>query len=191
MDEDKQYLWLIERNHEDYLTWIASWLASLIGIVAILFSVISRQGTLSSNHLVLVWFLYWGLVGGMIFSVYRLVNGGKLNLSWALKLTEKDYKIIRDRAKDRGGLAGYFVYIKNEGKEDETAEIHEVSRIVTYFVHLIFFGILFELSVGKPCLVIVTVFVIFVVSTLLSLGLFERLKKRLKKAHIEMTLDKT
>lgn len=162
MNEDQQYLWLIERNHEDYLTWIALWLASLIGIVTILVSVISRQGTLSLNYLVLIWVLYWALVGGMIYSVSRLVNDAKRNLSWALKLT--NCKIIRDTAKEIGGLAGIFVY-KNANTKDETAETHKVRSILVYLLHLILFGILFGLIVGKPYWIILTTFIIFVVST--------------------------
>lgn len=179
MNKDDELVYLIERNHEAYLTWVALWLASIIGIVTILVSVISVQVTLSLNHLVLVWSLYWGSVSGMIFSVSRLITSAKQNLSWSLNL--KDYKTIRDEAKKRRGLAGYFVYIKNENTEDERAETRESGRILTYLAHLIFAGIFIGLAVGKPCWVIVTVLIIFVVSILLTYSGRDAEKKTDKK----------
>lgn len=169
MNEDNDLVWQMERSHEAYLTWIALWLASIIGIVTILASVISRQGTLSPNHLVLIWLLYWGLVSGMIFSVYRLVNVLKQNLSWAIKIKKR--ATIKEEAKKRGGFSRLFVYIKNENTEDERVEIHEFYRILSYFMHLISAGFLFWLAVDKPCWVIVTASIIFVLSTFLDLRL--------------------
>lgn len=179
MDEDAQLVWLIERNHEAYLTWIALWLASAIGIVTVLVSVILVQGTLSVNHLRLIWLLYWGLVCAMIFSVYRLVNCVKQNLSWALNL--KDCGTMKGEAEKLGGLAGFFAYVKSENN-DKRAEIYEIRRIFVYFTHLFLAGILFGLVVGNPCGIIETAFIIFVASTLLSLGLVETLKKGLIKS---------
>jgi hypothetical protein len=183
MDDNQQFLWLIERNHEDYLTWIAVWLGSLIGVMTILVGVISRQGTLSSNHLVLIWFLYWGLVGGMIFSVYRLVNNARRNLFWSLKLDPKNYKIIRDEAKKVGGLAGSFVHVKDENTNDEKAEIRECVRISTYFINVAIAGVFFELAVGELLWVFVTACIIFLISIFLPY-IVGRLKRLIKSRRL-------
>jgi hypothetical protein len=164
MDDDEQLCWLMERNHESYLTWVALWLASMLGVITILASVISRQDILSPHHLVLVWLLYWGLVSGMIFSVYRLVNILKAHLSWAIRLTNSP--IISKAAKEeRGRISRTVVCISKE----EKAEIRESVRVSVYFIHLLLAGFFLWLALSEPFLVIMSIFIIFVLSVFLDL----------------------
>jgi len=114
----------------------------------------------------------------MIFSISRLVNGAKQNLSWSLKIG-KNPKIKAEAAK-RGGLAKYFV--------DERAEIVESNCVLAYLAHLMFFGILFWLAVGYPCWIIATTFVILIVSTVISLRASEDTRRKTDKS-VQMTLD--
>lgn len=176
MDDNEQYLWLMERNHEDYLTWIVAWLASLIAIVTILVGIISAPTALS-RYLDLVGFLYFALVWGMIFSVSRLVDDAKRNLCWALKLNPLCCNIIRDRAKARGGFAWLFVHVaraKNENKDVETAKIHRNSLILVYIFHLALFGALLASILGESywIWIFLTAVIILVFQLALPCGIY-------------------
>jgi len=175
-EEDQEFVWLIEQAHDAYLAWIAIWLASALGIVTILVGVISVKGTLSINHLCLIWLLYWALVSGMIFAVSRLVINVKQNLSWALQISKNSK--IRVEAEKIGGLARHFVYIRKSDAEDEKEATHKFRCIGVYLLHLVFFGFLFWLAVGYPCWTTVTTSFIFVLSMLISFESSEGAEKR-------------
>ena len=74
---------------QSVLTWIASWLACLLGIINILITIASGTETLSFfSHEILVYvIIYVGLVSGMLLSVYRLSNITSEIIIWASKIT--------------------------------------------------------------------------------------------------------
>jgi membrane protein implicated in regulation of membrane protease activity len=170
MCEDNDLVWLIERSYEAYLTWLVLWLACMIALVTILVGTISVPFTLSLNHLGLIWLLYWGLVSGMIFSVYRLVNIVGDQVSWLLRATENKKRptLRKDAVDKRGRLSHFFVRVRNENTEMERAEICQPLRILTYLIHVAVAGSFFWLAVGNLFYVFVTASIIFVVASFLT-----------------------
>jgi hypothetical protein len=183
MKRDDDLVWLIERSYEAYLTWIVLWLASAIGMVTILVSVISIEFTLSLNHLVLIWILYWGLLSGMIFSAYRLVNTTRDQVSWTIQI--KKGRPVREEAidkKKRGTFSKFLVHIiKNEKTKEETAEICECRRISIYLFHVTIAGLFFCLAVNALLSVIVVASLVFISASLLLSSLGSRIVEKTKK----------
>ncbi len=71
--DDKDFKWLIERNADSYLAWIATWLVCLLGNVNILTSLASDSMSIAKiTPLFTLFIVYFGLIAGMIFSVYKM-----------------------------------------------------------------------------------------------------------------------
>jgi hypothetical protein len=135
---DDDLLWLIERALSDYLTWIGLWLVCLLGIVSILIVVASTPNfPLIPAHLALVLSTYWGLVFGMIFSVYRVTNILMNHMKWARKIKKRSLRneIVYNT---RGALSLFFI--------DYEGKICRSNRYLAWFVHIAVFGILYYLA---------------------------------------------
>ena len=88
---DENLVWLMEQSHNAYLAWIGLWLVCLLGIVNILTTMTSVP-LLAYAHKVLVFILYWGLLGGMIFSVYRVSGIIEHYISWARQIANEPFR---------------------------------------------------------------------------------------------------
>lgn len=106
---DDDLKWLIEQKHKAYLAWIALWLACMLGIVNILIAIISRPDVfIPLSYRILVFLLvYYGLVGGTIFSIYRVGNIIKEQIAWANQI-EREF-LRREILSHRGKLSTLIV----------------------------------------------------------------------------------
>lgn len=106
--DDENLRWLIEQTHNDFLTWVALWLACMLGIVTILTTLASRPEILTNSSLLILFSLmFWGLVIGSVSSVFRLTSVVKLGVKWMNKLESKALKT--ELLSTRGWLSKYIV----------------------------------------------------------------------------------
>ena len=106
--KDDDLRWLIEQTHNDFLTWVALWLACMLGMVTILTTVASRPEILTnSSHLILFSLMFWGLVIGSVSSVFRLTSVVKLGVKWMNDLEDEAFKT--ELLSTRGWLSKYMV----------------------------------------------------------------------------------
>lgn len=98
--------WLIERNHNAYLTHIGLWLTSLLGVISILANIASKTEYFTPYQIVVFFILYALPVGGMGFAVYRLTNIVKYHIQLANKITGPLNKEIFST---RGDISTFFV----------------------------------------------------------------------------------
>lgn len=89
VDADDDLKWLIEQSHKAYLAWIALWLACVLGMVDILMTIVSKPVLILLPHTILVFLMYFGAVLGTIFSVYRVSNIIKEQISWANQIRKR------------------------------------------------------------------------------------------------------
>jgi len=138
--DDLTLRWLIEQTHNDFLTWVALWLACMLGMVTILTTVASRPDTLtSSSHLILFSLMFWGLVIGSVSAVFRLTTVVKLGVKWMNGLENETLK--KELLSTRGWLSRYMV--RGDG---EVCRFNLSLVIVVHFAFAIgFFLVSFQL----------------------------------------------
>jgi len=180
-DRSEDLKWLIERSHEAYLTWIAVWLASMIGIVTILVSLKVNPGEPLSDHDFVSIVMFWGLILGMIFSVFRLVNCAKETVNWALDLKKigKRKEIIQASVNERGPISLFFV--------DRNGVVCRTNRVYAYSIHVLVSYIFLGLTIGdfSHCAAIAPAIAIFLIS--ISMELYTWHSDRERKAKNQKT----
>ena len=119
MNQDEFYIWMVEQYHVSYLTWVAIWLASGIGMVEILFN---------NTYEEFAFIPFLGLNFGMVFCVWRLVNIVKDQIITTKKISKVEFKNYLFEM--RGKFSTFFV--NKEGM------INYVERNIIIIVH---FGI--------------------------------------------------
>jgi len=126
---DDDLKWLMEHSHNAYLAWIALWLACLIGIGNILITLSSNPDLLIIfAQKILVFTIYGGLVGGMVFSVYRVSNIINAQIIWANQIANK---FLKDEILSHRGKLSTFV-VDNKGK------LCKRNRNFVIVIHVIF-----------------------------------------------------
>ena len=129
--------WLLEQNHNDYLTWVALWLACMLGILTILTAIASKPNILTTApHFILVLSMYIGLVSGTLLSVWKLSNIIKLGVRWMKKIGDEALK--RELKPTRGSLSKFVV------RDDGT--ICGLNRFLALVAHMVVAFVLFLLA---------------------------------------------
>ena len=113
--------WLMEQSHNAYLSWIGLWLVCLLGIVNILISV----PTIAGDYRNVVYALYWGLVVGMLFAVYRVCNILSHHIGWAREIKNANFK--KEVFNHRGTLSRFIV--------DDQGIIHRWRQLLVFIIH--------------------------------------------------------
>jgi hypothetical protein len=127
-EHDNDLKWLMDHSHNAYLAWIALWLACLLGIGNILITIILKPDVLISlTHKIIVFILYWSLVGGMIFSVCRVSNVIRDQIVWANQI-EREF-LRREILSHRGRLATFII--------DNNGNLCTRNRNLVILVHVI------------------------------------------------------
>jgi hypothetical protein len=100
--------WLMERLTDSYLVWIGLWLISLLGNVSVLGLVVSNN-SLSFAKVIVVFSVYIGLIGGMVFSVWRLFGILREHIRLVLALPIEDQALRDYIFKGRSSLSRFCV----------------------------------------------------------------------------------
>lgn len=108
---DSTLKWLIERSHNAYLSFTGLWLASMLGMVNVLMGIASNSSVFY-NHIFFTSSLYFALVTGMTFALYRLANHVKEIINWGKQI--KDESLRTEILYRRGTLSKFIV--DSEGK---------------------------------------------------------------------------
>ena len=81
-------LWLMERQVDSYLVWIGLWLICLLGNATVLTSLALYNINIPIGRTTIILFLYLGLIGGMVYSVYYLASIMRDHILLANRITE-------------------------------------------------------------------------------------------------------
>ena len=138
-NDDTDFKWLIEESHKAYLTWIASWLACLLGIISILITITSGTEILHlfSRETLVYAMIYVGLVSGMLLSVYRLSNITSEIIIWATKITSKTLR--SEIFSHRGSLSKFIV--------DNNGRICRSNQLIVFSFHIVCSSVLIILAI--------------------------------------------
>jgi len=132
---DGDLKWLIEHSHNAYLAWIALWLACLLGVGNILLTRILETNVLISlTHKIIVFIVYCGLVGGMIFSVFKVSTIIKHQVVWANQI-EREF--LRRELLSHRGLSSLIV--------DDNGNLCKRNRNFVVFAHVVIAAFLYLL----------------------------------------------
>jgi hypothetical protein len=112
---EKDKIWLMERQVESYLAWIGLWLVCLLGNVTILTELALRDSApLPLKPTLVISLLYVSLIVGMVFSAYYVTfNVIRQHIIIVNSLSEENQKLKMHILKNRSALSRFFV--SNDG----------------------------------------------------------------------------
>jgi hypothetical protein len=129
--DDNNRKWLIERQVDQYVMWIGLWLVCLLGNASILTTIVLNDALHIANLDVII-VVYIGLIGGMIFSVYRLANITSIinSLAWEIE----DNALRNFILNNRGWVLSLAV--------DDRGRLRKLRLVIIFILHSIVFLIL-------------------------------------------------
>lgn len=133
---DSNLKWLIERSHDAYLSFIALWLAGMLGIVTVLLTLASTTNFFY-DYTIFSISIYTTLSFGMVFALYRIANILEEHIHWGMQI--EDDGLRNEIINHRGRLSRFVV--NSEGK------LSKRNRNLGIALQIIFLIIFFLLAI--------------------------------------------